>query len=123
MDYLRVSNLFHTINDIERIGDHGENLAELAQYRIEHKLSFSNIAIAEMEEMIHRVQDIISKAIDALEHDNIQLAKTIEDQEQEIDILEQQLRDGHIKRLNNHSCHPSSGVIFPGYDKQFRENC
>lgn len=112
MDYLRISNLFHTINDIERIGDHGENLAELAQYRIEHKLSFSNIAIAEMEEMIHRVQDIISKAIDALEHDNIQLAKTIEDQEQEIDILEQQLRDGHIKRLNNHSCHPSSGVIF-----------
>ncbi len=112
MDYLRISNLFHTINDIERIGDHGENLAELAQYRIEHRLLFSNIAIDELKEMIHRVQDIISKAIDALEHDNIQLAKTIEDQEQEIDILEQQLRDGHIKRLNNHSCHPSSGVIF-----------
>ena len=55
---------------------------------------------------------IRDRAIDALEHDNIQLAKTIEDQEQEIDILEQQLRDGHIKRLNNHSCHPSSGVIF-----------
>jgi Na+/phosphate symporter len=36
----RVLNMFHVINDIERIGDHCENLAELASEKIIRELLF-----------------------------------------------------------------------------------
>lgn len=112
VDYLRATNLFHTINDVERIGDHAENIAELAQYRIEHKLSFSNVALGELKNMIGKIRQMITDVLKALEEDDIPLAKTIHDREDEIDKMEESSRNEHICRLNNQLCHPASGVIF-----------
>lgn len=112
IDYMRTTNLYHTLNDMERIGDHAENLAELAQFSIEHNLTFSNIAKEELQEMITKVDLVVGDAIKSLENDDINLAKTIHLQEEEIDRTEEVFRDEHIHRLNNQLCHPSSGVIF-----------
>jgi phosphate:Na+ symporter len=111
-DYIRTTNLYHTTNDVERIGDHAENLAELAQFVIDNRLLFSDIAINELKDMISRVDSVVSDSITSLENDDIELAKTIYSQEEEIDQLEEDLRDRHIERLNKQLCHPSSGVIF-----------
>ncbi|MCR1897609.1 Na/Pi cotransporter family protein [Irregularibacter muris] len=112
VDDTRITNLYHTINDVERIGDHSENLVELAQYRIENNVNLSDIAIGELMEMADKVNSIVQDAISALDRDDIELAETINKQEEEIDQLEEILRARHIKRLNEQSCHPSSGVIF-----------
>lgn len=111
-DEIRTTNLYHTLSDIERIGDHSENLAELAQYKIEHNLSFSNIAFDELKGMVKKINNMISDVITSLETDDIDLAKTIYEKEDEVDKLEENYRAEHIQRLNRQLCHPSSGVIF-----------
>ena len=99
-DNIKITNLYHTTNDVERIGDHAENIAELAQLSIDNNLFFSDIAISELEDMASRVGSVLRDSITALENDDIELAKTIYSQEQEIDNLEESLRDSHIERLN-----------------------
>ena len=49
---LVVKNLFYTVSDIERIGDHSENLAELAGEKIQNQIHFSQKASADLREML-----------------------------------------------------------------------
>ncbi|KAF0194885.1 MAG: phosphate:Na+ symporter [Bacillota bacterium] len=104
--------LLNINNDLERVGDHAENLKELAEYRHEHKLPFSAEGIAELDDMYFRVRGLVQSAIQALEEDDMELAKDILRREDEIDQLEKELRRSHIGRLNDNRCHPSSGIVF-----------
>ena len=108
----RLNELLNICNDLERVGDHGENLMELAEYRLEHKLPFSAEGIAELDDMHSRVRGLVHSAIRALEEDDVELAKDIMRRENEIDQLEKELRRSHIGRLNESKCHPSSGIVF-----------
>ncbi|MDP3487363.1 MAG: Na/Pi cotransporter family protein, partial [Bacillota bacterium] len=108
----RLNKLLNIVNDLERVGDHAENLQELAEYRLEHKLPFSAEGIAELDDMHSRVRDLVQSAIQALEEDDIEIAKDIIRRENEIDQLEKELRRSHINRLNESICHPSSGIVF-----------
>ncbi|HHY90251.1 MAG TPA: Na/Pi cotransporter family protein, partial [Clostridiales bacterium] len=107
-----VDQLFNTINDIERVGDHAENLAELVMYSIENRLVFSDIAIGELRTMHESVMKSYSQAIEALKTGDIDMARRVIEREGEIDHIEKSLRASHITRLNKQLCSPSSGVIF-----------
>lgn len=107
-----VDGLFNTINDIERVGDHADNLAELAIYRIENKLEFSEVAIQELQLMHDRVLKSYTQAILALKTGDINIAKRVIEREGEIDHMEKSLRASHIARLNKQQCSPGAGVIF-----------
>lgn len=52
----RLINLQNVVHDIERVGDHVKNLAELAEYRIDQRLVFSEAARDELYEILSRVQ-------------------------------------------------------------------
>lgn len=108
----RVDGLFNTINDIERVGDHAENLAELAIYRIENKLNFSQEALEELQFMHDKVARSYDDAILALQTEDMDRAKKVVEREGEIDHIEKSLRTSHIHRLNKQMCMPGSGVIF-----------
>lgn len=107
-----IEGLFNTINDIERVGDHADNLAELAVYRIENKLEFSDKALEELDFMHGRVVKSYKEALTALKTGNHQTAKRVIEREGEIDHMEKTLRANHIGRLNKHQCVPGSGIIF-----------
>ncbi|MEW9123521.1 MAG: Na/Pi cotransporter family protein [Thermotaleaceae bacterium] len=107
-----VDGLFNTINDMERVGDHADNLAELAIYRIENKLIFSDEAIKELEMMHERVLKSYKQALLALKTGDINIAKRVIEREGEIDHLEKHLRASHIARLNKQQCSAGAGVIF-----------
>jgi phosphate:Na+ symporter len=107
-----VDQLFNTINDIERVGDHAENLAELAMYSIENNLVFSDAAIEELKLMYDRVMKSYNQAISALKAGDISMAKRVIEREGEIDHMEKHLRASHIMRLNKQLCSAGSGVIF-----------
>ncbi|WZL71753.1 Na/Pi cotransporter family protein [Clostridiaceae bacterium 35-E11] len=107
-----VDGLFSTINDIERVGDHADNIAELAIYRIENKLVFSDQAIEELKFMHERVIKSYDQAILALKTGDIAIAKKVVEREGEIDHMERTLRASHISRLNQQLCSSSAGVIF-----------
>ncbi|MBB6214576.1 phosphate:Na+ symporter [Anaerosolibacter carboniphilus] len=107
-----VDGLFNTINDIERVGDHADNLAELAIYRIENKLDFSEGALQELQLMNDRVIKSYEQAILALKTGDTNIAKRVIEREGEIDHMEKSLRASHIARLNKQQCSPGAGVIF-----------
>lgn len=107
-----VDGLFNTISDIERVGDHADNIAELALYRIDNKLDFSDEAIKELQLMHDRVVKSYDQAILALKTGDVNIAKRIIEREGEIDHMEKSLRASHITRLNKQQCSPGSGIIF-----------
>ncbi len=108
----RSTMLLQTINDIERVGDHAENLGELATFAHEHKLIFSDEAISELKEMISLTSDTYQMSLDALEKEDTELAKKVLENEYSIDKMEKDLRKSHLQRLNTGVCYGSSGVIF-----------
>ncbi len=108
----RVTQFLNTINDVERVGDHAENVAELAEYKIEHDLPFSPMAIGELRYMFGEVHSAFVRALEALERGDTRLAREVVRQEDVIDRIEKELRANHIRRLNEGTCFPASGIIF-----------
>jgi len=108
----RLTDLMNIVNDIERVGDHAENLAELTEEKINEKLPFSEKALNELKFMFSKVQFSLNKSITALKNRDIKLAQEVALNEDEIDKIEKELRHNHIKRLNQGVCYPESGVIF-----------
>jgi phosphate:Na+ symporter len=107
-----VTTLFHAINDIERVGDHADNIAELAQYRIDNKLWFTDTALDELKIMFDKVENIYKNALLAFKTADPNIARKVIGSEDEIDIMEKQYRAHHIERLNSQTCQPSSGIVF-----------
>ncbi len=107
-----ITSLFHTVHDMERIGDHCENLAELSQTMIDDGLDFSDSAKAELDDMFDETQKCIRNAINSLKDNNILAAEKVIKEEEKVDVMEQTLRNKHIDRLVANQCDPMTGVIF-----------
>lgn len=107
-----VNTFFNAINDIERVGDHADNIAELAQYRIDNNIIFTDNALEELQVMFDKVEKVYISSIDSFRDNSIDKAKEVLVLEEEIDEMEKQYRANHIDRLNKLLCQPSSGVVF-----------
>lgn len=107
-----VNGLFGTCHDIERVGDHADNLAELALYRVENKLDFSESAQDELRMLHERVLKSYKESLLALQTGDAQTARRVVEREGEIDHVQKALRTSHIARMNRQQCSPGSGVIF-----------
>ncbi len=109
---LVINDLFYTISDIERVGDHAENIAEISKYLVEHDLVFSETAIADLVEIGGRVVESFAYAIDARATNSMESLRKVSQYEDMVDTLEEELREKHILRLSNNECKPSAGVQF-----------
>lgn len=107
-----VTSTFHVVNDIERIGDHAENLADLTSEKITRRLEFSEEAIGELKHIYDYTLNALEVCIDSYEHRDIKKAESIISIEQRIDSLEKELRESHIRRLNSGACNAFTGTIF-----------
>ena len=107
-----VDVLFNTVNDIERIGDHSENIAELATTAIENDLDLSSEGIAEVNEMYKMVIQNYEGALKLINEKNHVLAKQILEREEEVNRIEKSIRINHIYRLNNEKCSIDSGILY-----------
>lgn len=104
--------LFHTVNDIERVGDLSENIAELAQLSIKTKAAVSDNATSEVVDMYEKVLKAYTLSLDAMKQNNIDLAKDVLKIEDEVNALDKLYRSNHMNRLNKHSCSIDSGIIY-----------
>ncbi len=107
-----VNNLFYSVSDIERVGDHAENLAELAQYLVDHDLNVSETGIEDLEEISKVVFKSFEYAIEARKTGNMDAVRKVSQYEDEVDSLEEELREKHIERLSRGECVPSAGIVF-----------
>lgn len=103
---------FHVVNDIERIGDHAENIADLASERITKGLTFSPEALNEIKGMFDYTVSAVEMSIDCFKNYNRDKAASIRGIEDRIDSLEKELRASHVKRLNTGVCNAVVGTIF-----------
>lgn len=107
-----VTSLLNTISDMERIGDHAENVVELAEEMANEGISFSETALTELAEMTEATLGSYDNAIRALELDDVQYAVKTTYLEDRVDRMEKELRAGHITRLSNAECSVSAGIHF-----------
>jgi phosphate:Na+ symporter len=109
---IRLSGLMHIANDIERMGDHCKNVVEFAMQKENEKIPFSKEAITDVSETFSVLNQMVDDAIHSLQDENIELAKKVLYEENEVDNLENKLRVRHLERLNSGLCNPKSTVIF-----------
>lgn len=111
-DSLKIGGLFHVVNDIERIGDHAENIADAAVRMKEQGISFSKKATKEIVEMFERDERVILCALEMFENGEQSHMQEILALEEEIDQLEIELQNSHIRRMGKGKCSPQAGLIF-----------
>ena len=107
-----VAGLMSAANDLERIGDHAENIMQLSEIKTEERLPFSATALEEITAMYEMVVSMLEKAIKAFEHNDRELARFVVSEDDLVDNEEKVLRKKHIDRINTKKCYPQSGVIF-----------
>ena len=111
-DLKNIGALFHVVNDIERIGDHAENIAGAAQRRIETGVGFSKEAQRELGEMLNMVNTILRFSFEMFVKSTEDHVEDILNLEEAIDEKEKELQQKHIERLSNNECSPESGALF-----------
>jgi len=111
-DAEKVGKMLKTLSDIERIGDHAENIAEYALLVKDRGLKFSDAAIEELKLLGNLTTEQILRTLNAYEQEDSSELKEIKYFEKEIDKLSVDFVENHIQRLKESSCDPKSGVIF-----------
>lgn len=104
--------LIHNVNDIERIGDHAENILELSERKHEKKYPFTEEAMEQLANMWNELEDMMKITTKALIDNDEDMAGKVIRRESIINELQIKLKKGHVKRLNKGKCKLKSGIIF-----------
>ncbi|MBQ2897688.1 MAG: Na/Pi cotransporter family protein [Clostridia bacterium] len=118
-DSQQVSNLLHTIGDFERICDHAVNILETAEEVNDKKIVFSKDTKNEINVLTNAIKEILENTVKAFVTQNLNLAKQIEPLEQVIDKIKFELKNRHIKRLQEGEYSIETGFVF----SDFLTNC
>lgn len=111
-DLKSIGALFHVVNDIERIGDHAENIADAAVQREKTGVGFSKAAQRELGEMMDMVNTILRFSFEMFVKSTEEHVEDIRNLEEAIDEKEKELQQRHIERLSNNECTPEAGAMF-----------
>ncbi|MGI6686507.1 MAG: Na/Pi cotransporter family protein [Bacillota bacterium] len=104
--------IINGINHLERVGDHAESLIFQISIKMDSNLQFSNIAIQGLKEMEAGIMEMFEKSIQAIEENNPEAIKEVDELEEKIDALSENLVKEHINRLETGDCTVEAGVIF-----------
>ncbi len=110
--HILINNLFYTVSDIERMGDHAENIAALARYKLDNNITMSESAIKELDGVMEIVTNGFVYAIKARADQSIEAARKTLEYEELVDTVEEELREKHMNRLSSGECKPTSGVVY-----------
>nr|WP_205536644.1 Na/Pi cotransporter family protein [Bacillus sp. Y1] len=106
------TTLMDTVRDIERIGDHFENIVELVEYQNSNKVKITESAMKDLEEMFALTISTVQEALQSLDHKDLDAARHVVEKENQIDKMERTLRKQHILRLNEGKCSGSAGIVY-----------
>ena len=111
-DLKSIGALFHVVNDIERIGDHAENIGDAAVRREETGVGFSKEAQRELGEMLDMVNTVLRFSFEMFVKSTEEHVEDIRNLEEAIDEKEKELQQKHIERLSSNECSPEAGALF-----------
>lgn len=101
---LDVSELLNSLSDMERIGDHCENLLVVSRNIHEQKISFSDQGMKEIEMALKATANIIDMTLSAFKEDDLQAISRIEPLAQTISEITELIKDHHVIRLQVGEC-------------------
>ena len=111
--HIRILNQYNRlVNEFERLGDHGVNIAEVAVQMNETHISFSRQAIAEIGVVQNLLDKILEYTWQAFEKRDLDAAWHIEPLEDVMDDLINTLHDNHLNRLRSGECTINGGTSF-----------
>lgn len=108
----RIPALINSINNFERVGDHCEDIIDLAQRKMELRLHFSDTGICELNTLYSEISLMMNECLTAYAEDNAEIALLAASREDTIDDLSDELKEKHIRRLEAGTCNVQSGIIF-----------
>lgn len=111
-DLKSIGALFHVVNDIERIGDHAENIAEAAKHRLKTGVEFSKEAHAEMGLMLDMVNTLLRFSMEMFVKSSDEHEEDVNNLDEAINEKAKELQQKHLSRLTNNECTPEAGVLF-----------
>lgn len=104
--------LLHAVNDLERISDHAVNIVEIAQRKIEQKLSFTSLALVEAEQLRKEASQMFGYIITALENNDTAAARLALVNEDNLNKMQIVFRRSHVQRMTDGTCSAEAGLIF-----------
>ncbi len=107
-----IIELLGILGDLERVGDHAENIAEIAETMIKYDVYFSDDAKEEIQMMQSAVQLSLEKSFQSFMSFDVELANTTKEAEERVDKLEKKLRSKHISRVSKGHCSTTAGIYF-----------
>ena len=110
-DQETIDELFSTANDVERISDHAENIADFAKAVLERDIVLDEKTLLELEHVFELVQKGFAMSIDTLSTGNLVKVKEVITIEREIDRLKIEIRDKYMKRMNKGIASAESGIF------------
>lgn len=111
-DAKTIGALFHVVNDIERIGDHAENMADSAKLRLEKTVDFSKVAQHELGTILDKVNNMIRYSMEMFAGSSKEHLEDMLRLEDEVDRLEREYQQNHVDRLTKGDCSAGAGMIF-----------
>ncbi len=111
-DMTYISTAFHSITDLERIGDYAVNIVEYAEKMRDTNERFSDTADEEIEEITKIVEQLYGKVMEAYRDGSEQALQDAYEIEESVDDITDMMADRHIARLSEGSCLPSVGAEF-----------
>ena len=110
----KVGSYYHTINDIERIGDHAYNFYETAKTMVSEDLDFSEFAKKELKGMFDVVIEMFDVAEDVFTSHRLKELDKLHALEDETDKLKSKLNDAHFYRVAKNKCTNELSPYFSG---------
>lgn len=109
-----VGSLFHVVNDLERIGDHSENIVEIGQTRKKEDIAFSGKAEKEIENLAGKVTSMLKKSLHIVQKQitDLEIIGEVIELESQVDDLSEMLADHHVERIKNKKCTPKNGMLY-----------
>ena len=107
-----ISKYLHTIEDFERIGDHGMNIAEAIRDLDQKKLGFTDEAKKELSSLVLAVEDMLTLTAEAFINNDLKLAYSINPFESVVDDICEKLKLNHVERLKKGNCTIEAGIAF-----------
>jgi phosphate:Na+ symporter len=104
--------LLHTVNDLERVGDHAVNIAEIAERKIEQKLTLSHAAQAEAAQLKEQVTQMLERISGALENNDVGAAQSALVNEDNLNRMQMDFLRSHVQRMSEGVCSVQAGLNF-----------
>lgn len=111
-DKLLISTSYHTVSDIERIGDYAENISEYAEKMEADKLKFSPKAISEIQTLKATIKNLYDEVMKTYKEVTLDYIDKVNEYEESVDKQKEEMGEHHIERMNKGECTPEVGAIY-----------